>query len=160
MWNGFEMCSKLFFISMQITYPFANFPSNWNMFLFILYYFCASWILLHATVIHIYFASLTHMQITLHLADFTAYLFGHPFYFDYQDFISLASDFSFQHFIMQKSYEKCCNWLSHATHFKSAQLDLSDTFCSSIVSKITKMFHQFPPTNNRRHLIDRQICIY
>ena len=21
------------------------------------------------------------------------------------------------------------------------------------------MFHQFPPTNNRRHLIDRQICI-
>ena len=24
------MCSKLFFISMQITYPFANFPSNWR----------------------------------------------------------------------------------------------------------------------------------
>ena len=128
---------KLLLISMQITYPFANFPSNWNMtflplsdfFPFFLHYFCASWILLHAMVIHIYFASLTLMQITLHLVDFTgdqnvafdfsdACLFGHPFYFDYQDFISLASDFSFQHFIMQKSYEKCCNWLSHATHFK------------------------------------------
>ena len=56
------------------------------------------------TVIRIYFASLTLMQITLHLADFAgdknvplryrdACLFGHPFYFDYQDFISLASDF-------------------------------------------------------------------
>ena len=42
---------------------------------------------------------------------------------------------------------------------RSHNLDLSDTFCSSIVSKIIKMFHQFPPTNNRRHLIDRQICI-
>ena len=63
--------------------------------------------------IHIYFASLTLMQITLHLADFTgdknvafdfsdACLFGHPFYFDYQDFISLASDFSFQHFNAEK----------------------------------------------------------
>ena len=59
------------------------------------------------------FASLTLMQITLHLADFTgdqnvafdfsdACLFGHPFYFDYQDFISLASDFSFQHFNAEK----------------------------------------------------------
>ena len=59
------------------------------------------------------FASLTLMQITLHLADFTvdknvafdfsdACLFGHPFYFDYQDFISLASDFSFQHFNVEK----------------------------------------------------------
>ena len=36
-----------------------------------------------------------------------------------------------------------------------AQLDLSDIFCSSIVSKTINMFHQFPPTNNRRHLIDR-----
>ena len=80
-----------------------------DMFPFILYYFCASWILLHVTAIHIYFASLTLMQITLHLADFTgdqnvaldfsdACLFGYPFYFDYQDCISLASDFSFQHF--------------------------------------------------------------
>ena len=62
------------------------------------------------------FASLTLMQITLHLADFTgdqnvafdfsdACLFGHPFYFDYQYLISLASDFSFQHF----NAEKCCN---------------------------------------------------
>ena len=116
---------KLFLISMQITYPFANFPSNWNMtflplsdlFPFFLYYFCASWILLHATVIHIYFASLTLMQITLHVANFTgdlqnvafnfsdACLFGYPFYFDCQEFISLASDFSFQHFNAQK----CCN---------------------------------------------------
>ena len=141
--TGCGMVSKFarifFFISMQITYPFANFPSNWNMtflttFWFVsfhLYYFCASWILLCATAIHnIYFASLTLMQITLHLADFNgdqnaafdfsdACLFGHPFYFDCQDFISLASDFSFQHFIMRKSYEKCCNWLSHATQFKS-----------------------------------------
>ena len=96
---------------------------------FFLILFCVSWILLHATAIHIYFASLTLMQITLHLADFTgdknvafdfsdACLFGHPFYFDYQNFISLASDFSFQHFNAE-SYEKCCNWLSHATHFKS-----------------------------------------
>ena len=31
-----------------------------------------------------------------------ACLFEHPFYFDYQDFISLASDFSFQHFNAEK----------------------------------------------------------
>ena len=55
------------------------------------------------------FASLTLIQITHHLADFArdknapfhfpdACLFGHPFYFDYKDFISLASEFSFQRF--------------------------------------------------------------
>ena len=56
------------------------------------------------------------MQITLHRADFTgdknvafdfsdACLFGLSFYFDYQDFISLASDFSFQHFNAEKLWE-------------------------------------------------------
>ena len=56
------------------------------------------------------------MQITLHLLEFTgdknvvfdfsdACLFGHPFYFDYQGFISLASDFSFQHFNVKKLWE-------------------------------------------------------
>ena len=45
--------------------------------------------------------------------------------------------------------KKFCKWLSHATHFKSTWLDLSDTFCSSIVSIIIKMFHQFLSTNNR-----------
>ena len=123
--TGRAMVSNLlgvvFFISMQITCPVAYFASNGNMtflplfdlFPLILYYFCASWILLYAMAIHIYFASLTLMQITLHLADFTgdknvtfdfsdACLFGHPFYFDYQDFISLASDFSFQHFNAEK----------------------------------------------------------
>jgi len=88
-----------------------------DLFPFILYYFCASWILLHATVIHVYFVSLTLMQITLHLADFAgdlqnvafdfsdACLFGHPFYFDYQDFISSASYFSFQRFNAEKLWE-------------------------------------------------------
>ena len=33
-------------------------------------------------------------------------------------------------------------------------------FCSSIVSKTIKMFHQFPPTSNKRHLVDRKHCIY
>ena len=36
-----------------------------------------------------------------------ACLFEHPFYFDYKDFISWAS--------LRESFEKCCNWLSHAT---------------------------------------------
>ena len=87
-----------------------------DLFPFILYYFCASWVLLCATAIHIYFASLTLMQITLHLADLTgdknvtfnfsdACLFGHPFYFGYQDFITLASDFSFQNFNAEKLWE-------------------------------------------------------
>ena len=98
-----------FLISMQITYPVAYFPSNWNvtflplfnLFPFILYYFCASWILLYATAIHICFASLTLMQITLHPADFTgdknvafnfsdACLFGHPFYFWLSRFYKLS----------------------------------------------------------------------
>ena len=53
------------------------------------------------------------MQITLHSADFAgdknvafdfpdACLFGHPIVFYYQDFLSFASDFSFQHFNVGK----------------------------------------------------------
>ena len=78
------------------------------------------------------FASLTLIQITHHLADFArdknahapfhfpdACLFGHPFYFDYKDFISLASEFSFQRFNAGKLWKViriCCNWLkSHNT---------------------------------------------
>ena len=56
----------------------------------------------------------TYMQIPLHSADFAgdvtfdfpdACLFGHPIYFDYQDFLSFASDFSFQHFHEGKLWE-------------------------------------------------------
>ena len=50
-----------------------------------------------------------NMQIPLHPADFAgdknvgfdfsdACLFGHPVYFDYEDFLSFASDYSFQLF--------------------------------------------------------------
>ena len=47
-------CSRSCFARMQITHPFAYFPSNWNtlaflrlfdLLRFILYYFCESWIL-------------------------------------------------------------------------------------------------------------------
>ena len=38
--------------------------------------------------------------------------------------------------------------------------NLERTRCSSVVSKTIKTIHQFPPTNNRTHLIDRKICIY
>ena len=81
----FQMALKVVFISMQISYPFGYFPSNWNilgflqlfdLLCFILYYFCESWILsweftlskrkkpwgnvvFTMTVIHVYFASLT-----------------------------------------------------------------------------------------------------
>ena len=48
----------------------------------------------------------------------------------------------------------------YASRFKTAQLDLSGTFCSSVVSKPIRMFHQFPLTNKRRHLFDRKNCIY
>ena len=44
----------------------------------------------------------------------------------------------------------------YASRFKTAQLDLSGTFCSSVVSKPIRMFHQFPLTNKRRHLFDRK----
>ena len=54
--------------------------------------------------------TLTLMQIPLHSADFAgdinvafdfsgACLFGHPVYFDDQDFLSFASEFSFQSFV-------------------------------------------------------------
>ena len=59
-----------------------------------------------------------------------------------------------------ESYEKCCNWLKSRNTPYHRKLDLSDIFCSSIVSKTIKMFHQFPPTTNRRHLIHRKHCIY
>jgi len=130
-WTVSNCSLSCFFISMQITYPFAYFPSKSNiltflplfdLLCFILYYFCASCILsceftlskgrkklqgnveFTTTAIRIYFSSLTLMQISLHLADFAgdknvafhypdACLFGHPFYFDCQVFITLASDF-------------------------------------------------------------------
>ena len=68
------------------------------------------------TAIRIYFASLTLMQITLHLADFPgdkniALLFPdacpleYPFYFDYEDFISFDSGVSFQPFYAGKLLE-------------------------------------------------------
>ena len=89
----FSIC----FLSFYISFVLAEF------------FFCA-------TAIDIYFASHTLMQITLHMLVFTgdknvafdfsdACLFGHPFYFDYQGFISLASDFSFQHFNVKKLWE-------------------------------------------------------
>ena len=63
----------------------------------------------------------TYIQITLLSVDFTgdkniafnvsdACLFGHPVYFDYQDFLSFASNFPFQ-VLMEENYEKCCNWV-------------------------------------------------
>ena len=62
-----------------------------------------------ATAIHLFRSTYTYMQITLHLAvsagdkniafDFSdACLFGHPVYFDDQDFLGFASDLSFQSF--------------------------------------------------------------
>ena len=58
----------------------------------------------------------THMQITLHLVDFTgdknvafdfsdACFFGYPVDSDYQDFLKFARDFSFQHFNAEKLQE-------------------------------------------------------
>ena len=57
--------------------------------------------------------------ITLLSADFTgdknmafnvsdACLFGHPLYFDYQDFLSFTSNSPFQ-VLIDENYEKCCN---------------------------------------------------
>ena len=37
-----------------------------------------------------------------------ACLFGHPVYFDYQDFLSFTSNSPFQ-VLMDENYEKCCN---------------------------------------------------
>ena len=59
---------------------------------------------------------LTLMQIPLHSADFAgdinvafdfsgACLFGHPVYYDDQDFLSFASEFSFQSFNVGKLWE-------------------------------------------------------
>ena len=39
-----------------------------------------------------------------------ACLFGHPLYFDYQDFLSFTSNSPFQ-VLMDENYEKCCNWI-------------------------------------------------
>ena len=63
----------------------------------------------------------TYIQITLLSVDFIgdkniafnvsdACLFGHPVYFDYQDFLSFTSNFPFQ-VLMEENYEKRCNWI-------------------------------------------------
>ena len=87
---------KLVYISMQITY---SFPSNWNILAFVVYL-----ALLTLTCKHVYanypsFSSFCWRQ-KWHLwfPRSDACLFGHPVHFDYQDFLSFTSDFSFQHF--------------------------------------------------------------
>ena len=118
-------------VLMQITHPFAHFPSNANIltflplfefFRFILYYFWASCILsgeftlskgkklrgnvvFTTTAIRICFALLAvifklpfiwRISLKTKMSPFFSQMLafsGHPFYFDYQDFISLASDF-------------------------------------------------------------------
>ena len=72
--------------------------------------------------IHIYFTSLAPIfklpffqwisleTKILPLMSQDAFLFGHPVYFDYQDFLSFASNFPFQ-VLMEENYEKCCNLL-------------------------------------------------
>ena len=74
--------------------------------------------------------------------------FRHPVYFDYQYFLGFISD-------LRKVIGNALT-----ARFKTALLDLSSTFCSSVVSKPIRMFHQFPLTNKRRHLFDRKNCIY
>ena len=104
----------------------------------------------------------TYIQITLLSVDFAgdkniafnvsdAFLFGHPVYFDYQDFLSFASNFPFQ-VLMEENYEKCCNWIkSHNTLYDLITWSFFfGIFCSSVIYK-TIIFHQFPPSNNRRH---------
>ena len=60
-----------------------------------------------------------YMQITVHPPDFAgdknvdfefpdACLFGHPFYFGYQDFKAKFQTFH-SNVLMRESYEKCCN---------------------------------------------------
>ena len=128
-----KMCSKLFFISMQITYPFANFPSNWNVtsgpphqWIWLFYHFSIcflsfyiifvlaeffymSWwfisILLHLHLCKLPFIWRISLETKMSLRFLRCCLFGHPFYFDYQVFISLASAFSFQHFNAEKLWE-------------------------------------------------------
>ena len=76
-----------------------SFPSNWNILAFVVYF-----ALLTLTCKHVYanypsFSSFCWRQ-KWHLwfPRSDACLFGHPVHFDYQDFLSFTSDFSFQHF--------------------------------------------------------------
>ena len=125
------MCSKLFFISMQITYSFANFPSNWRFnhclicfrsfyIIFVLaeFFYMPRWFI--SILLHLHFCKLPFIwrisqetKIAFNFSD--ACLFGHPFYFDYQGFISLASDFSLQHFNVKKLWQKKLNLLANVS---------------------------------------------
>ena len=69
-------------------------------------------------VTYLFHSTHTYMQIPLHSTDLfgdknvafdfsVACLLGHPVYFDYRDFLSFTSDFSF-HILMWKGFEKCC----------------------------------------------------
>ena len=125
------ICLPFGLLSNKLKYPGFFFTT----FGFALYYFCESWILwcecklskgktLRKCCVYNYFdtylfhSTHTYMQISLHSADFVgdknvafdfsvACLLGHPDYFDYRDFLSFTSDFSF-HILMWKGFEKCC----------------------------------------------------
>ena len=69
-------------------------------------------------VTYLFHSTHTYMQIPLNSADLVgdknvafdfsvACLLGHPVYFDYRDFLTFTSDFSF-HILMWKGFEKCC----------------------------------------------------
>ena len=64
-------------------------------------------------------------------------------------------------FFLKFHSENCCKLNKVTQHaLKPHNLIFLVIFCSFIVSKTVKMFHQFPPTNNRGHLIYRKICIH
>ena len=104
---------KLFFISMQITYSFAYFPSNWNILTFLTTFWfqkeknfeemlCLQqgWLVSMST-----FSRFCWRQSCCLWFPRSACLFGHPICFGYQGFISLASDFLFQCFYAGKLRE-------------------------------------------------------
>ena len=183
----FWIVLKVVLISMQITYPFAYFPSNWNILAFLTTFQLSSfhlilflWTLNSFMRIYafkrkkksgklcvynhgdkyVFRFTCTCMQIPLHFSayftgdknvtfDFSdACLFGHPVYFDCQDYEG-------------KSWENnAITEQSHATRFKTAELDISGILCSTVASKTIKCFTKLHLLNNRRHLSDRKICIY
>ena len=108
---------KVVVISMQITYHFAYFLSNWNILAFLrlfdllcvtLYYFCERFQKEKNFEEKLYLFCLTYANYSFagnkNVAfDFSdACLFGHPVYFYYQDFLILTLDFSFQLFLDQR----------------------------------------------------------
>ena len=124
----------------------------------------------HTQFFYLNFLTFYTLQHFVRLVDFTeetngtfdfsdACCFGHTVDFDDRDFLSFASHFSFQPLNAGKLWEML--WRNKVTQITLRPY--THNLISLVffwVTKTINKFQPFPPTNNRRHLIDRKTCIW